>query len=254
MERAPLTADSQALVDHNLLETYARLGRAVPGATIEEKPEYLLCSGEFGHPVCNFAARLRLGPGTANELASIASQRLSFHLYRLPTDEPQNIDIFLSAAGFEDRHMLKQMVGSNCEGAEADIEWATTAATRLEVAEFMIRQFFAKKSADFRERLALTVALAHDLELVSLREGAGFVAAAMLCASERMLGFYNVCVSAPMRGRGVGTKLVNRLIHEANQRNLTPTLQCELQLAPWYKSLGFTECGEVRVLALGDSV
>src|SRR5580692_6503199 len=90
----------QAGASENLLRTYFSLGLAIPNSTTVEEEGYIACLGEFEHPICNFAAGLRLDPWSAKQLATLAATRKSFNVYAVPGDSPPHLAELLRRCDF----------------------------------------------------------------------------------------------------------------------------------------------------------
>ncbi|AIE84858.1 hypothetical protein OP10G_1490 [Fimbriimonas ginsengisoli Gsoil 348] len=235
----------------NLIETYLRLGHAIPESRSWEEPAYVACGGTFEHPICNFAARLRLDPWSARRLSDLASGRPAFNVYLLPGDEPSHATELLERAGFHPSYRLVQMVAERPEpGPSIELSRADTFEDRFKVASFMGHQFFTRQTEAFRRKIAIATARAEGLELYGLDERAQKTAALMLCHASGVLGVYNLCVASARRGRGIGSGVLNWALALARETERAVTLQCDSRLEGWYRYWGFVATGKVDVYSL----
>lgn len=252
MEQRSLTGAERA--SENLVQTYLRLGRAVPGAEATEGEAFALCRGPFDHSLCNFAARLRLDPWSARELRRLASERKSFTVYRLPTDAPEHAAELLDRAGFRMSYRLVQMVAEDPEpGPSVATKPYVDAGEREALTAFMTAQFFSRRADEIRRALAQATAHAESLELRGVVERSRPIAAAMISHTEGAVGVYNLCVAATRRGRGIGRGLVASILETARERDCLATLQCDARLEHWYGCQGFRSIGYLEVYALDKS-
>lgn len=235
----------------NLLDTFLRLGRAVPGSRIEESEAFTSCVGPLDHPICNFAGQLRIDPWSARRLGEIAASRNTFNVYVMPGDQPEHAGELLQRAGFERSYELFQMLAEEPEpGPPIEMRPVTKAAERLQVAQFMSEQFFSRQSDAFRRRLAETTAEAAGLELFDLSERGRLVAAVMLGHAAGILGVYNLCVASSRRGRGIGRAVLDWVLTVARDSGRAVALQCSPDLRDWYGYRGFVASGRVSVYSL----
>jgi ribosomal protein S18 acetylase RimI-like enzyme len=235
----------------NLAHTYFELGRATPGAYVSNEEGFDVCVGPFEHPICNFAANLRLDPWSTRRLAEFALRRRAFHVYSLPTDRPTHRDELLQRVGFRPTYRLCQMVCEPTIATEpADLTPVTEPGERLKVTEFMVGQFFSRQPYGFRRQVAEATAAASALDLFTLEVRSKTAGAVMVSRSEGMLGIYNLCVSTEHQSRGWGASVVAAILARAASLTLAVTLQCEPKLESWYAKLGFRTIGVVDVYGL----
>jgi GNAT superfamily N-acetyltransferase len=247
------TEELQVAASKNLIQTYIRLGMATPSATWSREEGFDLCLGDLDHPICNFAADLNLDPWSARRLATIAQSRPCFNVYVTTGDKPEYLDELLSSAGFLKAYRLVELVAQPTDEESHDSMEPCTPELRLPVACFMVDQFFAQRSYEFRVAIAKATALAPGVELFYAGDPSRFVSAVMLSDSDEMLGCYNLCVAPASRGRGIGSSMVRWVVSEAGKRGKPVTMQCEPHLEGWYNSLGFERCGWLNVYQLPKS-
>ena len=121
------------------------------------------------HPICNFAARLRLDPWAARNLRALASSRSAFSVYSMPGDEPAHLSELLERAGFKRSYELIQMISEHPEpGAPVEMRPAKSQSERTAVTKFMCEQFFSRHSDPLRRQIGLATATATGLELQDL--------------------------------------------------------------------------------------
>jgi predicted GNAT family N-acyltransferase len=247
-----MTLDSLTVAaSQNLKYTYFELGRAAANSKIWQETGFQACTGDFEHPICNFAAGLDLDRFSAQRLARVAVDRNIFNVYATPMDKPQDVGDLLIREGFQRSYRLVQMVAEPREiEAKNSLIRASTRFDRTQMALFMVDQFFTKQGQPFRQQVADATAKATSLELLALRREGRTMGAAMVCFNEGMAGVYNVCVDTSLRGLGVGSSMVREILAVCALKNVPATLQCDAKLEAWYSNLGFRRSGEVDVYAL----
>jgi predicted GNAT family N-acyltransferase len=239
-----------AAASENLKYTYFELGRAANSKIVQE-PGFAACVGDFEHPICNFAAGLDLDRFSANRLARVALDRPSFNVYATPLDRPANIGALLTGEGFQRSYRLVQMVAEPQQlETKNSLFRASTRHDRLQIAYFMVDQFFTKQGQPFRDQVANATSQATALELLAIKRDGRILGAAMICFNQGMAGVYNVCVDTSLRGLGVGSAMLREILAVCAIRQAPATLQCDSKLEAWYANLGFRRAGEVDVYAL----
>jgi predicted GNAT family N-acyltransferase len=247
-----VTRDSfTACASENLKFTYFELGRSALNSTILKDPGFNACVGDFEHPICNFAVGLDLDRASANRLARVALDRSTFNVYATPVDKPGNVGDLLVRAGFGRSFRLVQMVAEPSDSSPKNtLVRATTRYDRLQIALFMVDQFFNKQGHQFRQQVAEATARATSLELLAVKRDGRILGAAMVCFNGGMAGVYNVCVDASLRGLGIGTSVIREILAVCSLKQAPATLQCDVKLEPWYRNLGFKRSGDIDVFAL----
>jgi GNAT superfamily N-acetyltransferase len=246
-----ISASLVGAASENLVDTYLRLGLAVGGAKVSEEESFVECLGPFDHPICNFAARLRIDPWSARRLRDIAASRVSFNVYGMPGDSPEHHGELLGRAGFQLSYELVQMIAERPEpGPPVEIRLAQSSGDRTKVARFMCEQFFYRQTEAFRRRIADATAGAAGLELFDLPDRGHPIAAVMLGHAAGVLGVYNLCVASARRGRGIGRAVLDWTLELARETGQAVTLQCDPQLEDWYGYRGFVSTGRVSVYTL----
>lgn len=240
-----------AAASQNLKYTYFELGKAAARSKIWQEPGFQACTGEFDHPICNFAAGLDLDHFSAQRLARVALDRAAFNVYATPVDKPHNVGDLLVREGFHRSYRLVQMVAEPTQiEAKNTLIRSATRYDRRQTALFMVDQFFTKHGQPFREQVAEATANATSLELLAMKREGRIVGSAMICLSGGMAGVYNLCVDTSLRGLGIGSSIVREILAVCSLRNVPATLQCDSKLEDWYAKLGFRRSGEVDVYAL----
>lgn len=244
----------RAEASRNLVQTYFSLGLAIPNSTTLTEEGFRACLGEFEHPICNFAADLKLDPWSAKQVAQLASARKSFNVYVLPTDTPKHIPELLRRCDFRLSYKLIQMVAepSGSHSGQVIVR-ADYPDKRLEIARFMTEQFFGRQTENFRRRVACATADAVSLELYALLSYGRMTGGVMLCHGEATIGLYNLCVATASRGLGLGKEIAGWALSEAYKQKKFVTLQCDSRLQPWYESLGFKPTGMIEVYTLSKA-
>lgn len=245
------TLSLERSASQNLIGTYFRLGAATPRAQLWQEDGFRICTGDFEHPICNFAADLRLTPWSARRLVEIAINRPSFNVYVLPGDEPRHVRELLQSAGFRLGHCLVQMSAEpKYRPTSVSLKEAACPNERARVARFMVEQFFGRQPNLFRRRVADTTCAASELPLYTIEERGRILAAVMLSDEGNVVGMYNLCVSASLRGKGWGSELVHSVLNLAAARGKAVVLQCEPGLQSWYSNLTFSAIGDVAIHSL----
>jgi ribosomal protein S18 acetylase RimI-like enzyme len=244
-------SDIGHVASRNLTFTYFELGRATPGARVTSEDGFDLCLGSFEHPICNFAAGLKIDPWSARRLHDLAVRKRAFHVYSLPTDQPSHRGELLERVGFRQTYRLCQMI---CEPSSApdaaDLSHAKGYHERLRLTEFMVTQFFSRQPYGFRRQVSEATAAAESLELLYTEYRGRTVGAVMLSDHDGMLGIYNLCVAPEHQSRGWGISIVAAVLERAARSGAPVTLQCEPKLESWYTKLGFRTIGLVDVYGL----
>jgi GNAT superfamily N-acetyltransferase len=235
----------------NLWHTYLSLGRSLPGSRLIEEDGFRACLGVHDHPICNFALDLLLDPWVVRKLSRIAAERPSFRIYVLPGDRPTHSQELMVRSGFRETHSLVAM-GAGGQEAKLDlpVERVHSVDDRRQIAEFMAAQFFSVHKQDFRKTVAEATFLAEDLELYRVGDQSRPMAAFMLSRSGETLGLYNLCVSARLRRRGLGARLLSWCKNLAFSESRSVVLQCDSGLTPWYCRNEFNSLGTIRVFSL----
>jgi predicted GNAT family N-acyltransferase len=234
----------------NLRYTYFELGKAANSQVLRE-PGFQACVGEFEHPICNFAAGLDLDRHSANRLARVALDRPSFNVYATPMDKPNNVGDLLVREGFQRNYRLAQMVANpSTIEPKNSLTRASTRFDRLQIALFMVDQFFTKQGQPFRQQVAEATAKALNLELLAMKRDGRILGSAMVCFNEGMAGVYNVCVETSLRGLGIGSSIVREILAVCAVKSAHATLQCDPKLEDWYTNLSFYRTGDVDVYSL----
>ncbi len=241
---------SEAASD-NLLHTYFELGKAASRSKIWREPGFRACIGDIEHPVCNFAGGLNLDASSACRLARVALDRAVFNVYATPVDRPANLGELLVREGFCRCYRLVQLVAGPDQGEpKNNLIRASTGFDRMQVALFMVDQFFKKQGQPFRRQVAEATAQATSLELLAMKREGRLLGAAMVSFSQSMAGVYNVCVDESLRGLGIGNSMIREILAVCALKGVPATLQCDPKLERWYSSLGFKKCGDIDVYAL----
>jgi len=252
--RSVISNELRVQASENLVKTYFCLGLAIPNSTTVAEDGFRACLGEFDHPICNFAAGLKLDPWSAKQLAQLAASRKAFNVYALPTDTPKHVAELLRRCDFKVSYRLVQMIAEPTGKHTGPIVVrADFPDKRLEIAKFMTEQFFGRQTENFRKRVANATADATDLELYALLSYGRMTGAVMLCHDDLVIGLYNLCVVSASRGLGLGKEIAGWALSEAYKQDKIVTLQCDSRLQPWYENLGFRQTGMIEVYTLSKS-
>ena len=246
--------DLHEVAKANLTETYVALGLATPGAKILEGDGIVGCVGDFPHPICNFAVCASGAHAAVEDLTRQAGAHPGFHVYVSVACGGRSNGSLLIRAGFKLVHNLVQMAWlPGTEAAPMPIPAADTLDRRRQIARFMMSQFFSRHPDWIRDRVCEATAMARGLDLYAVQAGRELLGAVMLRPSAGSIGLYNLCVAAMERGRGHGTEIVRMVQGHAAVAPVPVILQCNRDLEPWYRGLGFQGVGSIEVYALAPS-
>lgn len=248
LEHRPLNGLARACRE-NVVYTYVELGRSVRGATVVETRSWTCCRSSHAVSLANFAIGLSIeGDASAvkdavRTLCAEALVRPMFRVYRLPLDQPEDLDVWLGRSGFSVQGRLLHMACCGAEGSwTVEPRLCRTRDERRRVAGFAASQFvFGREPLARSLIVGSTVDSPHELWWVERQGMIG--GAVMLAQTPNALGLYNLCVDDRLRGRGLGTDLVRWASGRAEALGIPLVLQCERQLAAWYESLGFQKIG-----------
>lgn len=254
---------SEAL--ENLEATYRAVGLQGQGAWEESFEGGFACLSPLPHAVSNYAILRQCSADRAKALADWARKRTAFNAYLAPGTDQAEIQNRLQRAGFKETGRLSILVAGPrqtppagpsgqtplfvvTEPREDAIVEARSFDHRLAIGRFMAGQFFGRQTSALRESIAISTARA-STRLFALG-GGKLKGAAMAMRSGNVLGIYNLCVDAFYRERGYGSDLLAQLVLAAANERITPVLQCEPSLEPWYAKRDFAPQGTILVMGL----
>lgn len=255
MERgAVIDPDLAACGRRNVAHTYVELARTVPGAKVERHYGFIAVTAPISLSFCNFALDFDLrdrDPGRVmSALRQTMDRKEAFRAFHIPVQEDDPTADILVSAGWRRQHTLAQMAWRP-ESTTTDVHLypCTHPAERLEIAVFMVEQFFWRQSSAMRQAiLDATIASGHEIYRVG--HGDSIEAAVMASRLPDSLGLYNLCVRRNLRGRGLGGRVVKAIQALAADANLPVVLQCEATLEDWYAHHGMKIVGIVESYAL----
>lgn len=230
--------------------TYMKIGQASPNAEVVDEPCFVACRSPHRQPTSNFAVVESIDEETLSRVRRFAENQKLFYLYSFLPEEENPNEERMARYGFRHATLLHCLAGSEPQGGDCELQQLGDGFDgRLAVTRFMAQQFFSTQPEEVRDVVACATA-ATDLPLWRFVADGEIVGAAMSNASYGVFGIYNVCVASGMRGRGVGTQILNALIRTAMGRGLVPALQCDRRLAPFYEGFGMKSSGIVDVWSL----
>lgn len=237
----------------NVANTYLGLGRHASGALLDLSNERWICKSPFHHPISNFAIRFDFSDSAEMEIVDFAKSVTYSRVYVLPGDSPQDLAYRLKKHHLEEKYRLAAMefVGQ-VEIPEVSMHLVDTDVELWETAVFMTRVFFWRSERPVREELAKIIVGSsfESQQFYVARDAFGIQAAMTLSIQGGVVGLYNVCVRMEDRGVGIGSDVVRFASARAQDLGLPLILQCDVELVPWYRRLGFQEFGEM--LAFGS--
>jgi hypothetical protein len=241
-------------VRENALATYLGLVGAVEGAVVTKPMGFTLVRGPGYFSFCNFAGGFDLEEGDVERAIDLLQEQAEdcsgFYVFAMSGDTPADLKEQLERRGFESRQHLVGMASSVAPppgeiGARAVAEMGD----RRLVSSFMARQFFWRMPREARETIAAsTAASSHTVWCVGPASDPD--AAVMLVEQPASVGLFNLCVRQELRRKGLGSGLVKAVQAAASNLGRPVVLQCEPELATWYKGLGFETVGTVEAFTL----
>ncbi len=254
MEHRTLTDPRALLVRENALATYLGLVGSVEGAVVTRPMGFTLVRGPGYFSFCNFAAGFDVQgndvEGAIELLREQAEDCFGFYVFAMSGDTPADLIEILEARGFERRQQLVGMASADLpQHKEIGAKVVTDPAERKLVSSFMAKQFFWRMPREARDAIAVSTA-ASSHTVWSVGPAAEPDAAVMLVEQERSVGLFNLCVRPELRRNGLGSDLVRGVQVAASKSGRPVVLQCEPELADWYKYLGFEAVGTVDALTL----
>lgn len=230
----------------NLAETCMALGMAAPGVIVSRTDERWMCLSTLRHPVSNFAARFNLTDQGLRELCAIGRKSEHFRIYVCDGDQPSTLRDDLLAEGAGVMYTLTTLA-SDGEGASDDnlLRPVQDSEELVTVCEMIVRTFFRRSEPWLRQHMrhALVSSTLHGHEFWAAWDKRGVAAVMTLVNAGGLVGLYNLCVREDLRYRGMGTRAVKQALAESMRRGKGMTLQCEPELAGWYRRLGFAVVG-----------
>lgn len=249
----PLETAEVALA--NLVATYEAIGLALDGAFRIEGDGYRGVLSPIHHGAGNFALARNLGAHSARELAKIAYEKPELFIYLLPGDDETASSESLRRAGFR-IFAVQAVMARSAEPLKlprrSRLVEATSASARMELMDFLTKQFFEYQPRSFRMHLAVATARAEACRLFELRDRRLRVAGAMTTELQGAFGIYDVAVRDGYRGAGLGGELVEDLLTLIPEDSRIATLQCLRPLIPWYGRYGFEPVGEMTTFVLDE--
>ena len=236
----------------NLAETYMALGMAAQGAIVSRTDERWMVLSGLRHPVSNFAARFDLSEQGFRELCAIGRKSEHFRVYVCDGDLPETLHDDLLAEGARVLYTLTTLASDGDCATDEEILQPVQGREELDAAcELIVRTFFRRSEAWLRRHMktALTSSAAQGHEFWVTRDKRGIAAVVTLVSAGGLLGIYNLCVREDVRNRGVGSAVVRQVLGEAVRRTVGVTLQCEPDLAGWYRRLGFEVVGRTTAFS-----
>jgi ribosomal protein S18 acetylase RimI-like enzyme len=231
------------------------------GMASRVSPQLVVADSGLACDTFNFICRARLDPGSAsgaaaNAVAYFEERRRPFSWWVGPADRPDDLGRVLEALGLEPAETELAMAlplgelprrAPSIAGLEVR---RITQAAELEVFAELSAANWTPPDADVISfyRLAAGTLLRHDSPqwlYLGYLEGVP-VATAEAAVAEGTAGLYNISTRSPYRGRGIGSMMTWRPLHDAL------ALGCDLgvlQAAPEgvsiYRRLGFRSFGDI---------
>lgn len=232
----------------NLAATYRSLASSVVDTRVIENEYGLLALSSTLHPLANFA--ILKDPNNADKILELIGEQRGIHVYSVGEDPIQTR--FNLRPGYSLR--LMRHTAEAIPTSKFEIRFAGSMQEREEIANFMVDQFFKRSSRQSQQLVAAATANGEGLNLVGFRTGflGRLAAAAMLVPTERTLGLYNLCLAPSLRGKGMGTQILNAILMHGRELEKTVLLQCEGKLVPWYQRNGFSSSGVLKVWTLSS--
>lgn len=245
----------------NVVRTYEAIALSLEGAFRIEGEGYRGVLSPVPHGVANMVFALDPTPSAAHELARIAEEKPELFVYLLPSKGEPVYAETIRRAGFRVHAIQAMMVRPNAPyptptwgPRRSRLVEAETLSQRIELMEFLTKQFFEFGTREFRGHLAVATTRAAVCRLWEIRERRLRVAGAMTTLLGGGYGLYDVAVRDGYRGAGLGRELVMDLLTRAPAEARLATLQCHRPLLGWYEALGFESVGEMTTFVPGNSL
>lgn len=241
----------------NLRETYLSLGRHVRGAQLYDQVGITGVTSSFDHAIGNFGVAMGGDRTAAFEAWRLARDHESYLVY-VGQSEPEFVpDAVFCERGFRPVHRQCILVQS-AEDFERTSDPLCVLPVegrenREAVADFVSRQFFSQVSPVVRDEVARVITRAESLDLfgtwdpLTHKTFRNIQGAYSICDTE-MLGLYNLCVDVRLRGQGVGSFMVRKLLESRSGRQIC--LQCDESLLSWYQQFGLQQVGWLGIYSL----
>lgn len=239
-------------IRENLAETYVALAMATPGAIVSRTEERWMVLSSLPHPVSNFAARFDLSEQGLRELCAIGRRSEHFRVYVCDGDQPETLHDDLLAQGARVLYTLTTLASDGEGASDAGPLRPVEGHEELDVAcDMVVRTFFRRSEPWLRRHMkrALAESAHQGHEFWAAWDKKGVVAVVTLVSAGGLLGLYNLCVRDDQRNKGVGMRSVRQVLAEAVRRGMGVTLQCEPELAAWYRRLGFEVVGRTTAFS-----
>ena len=235
-------------VYRNLCEMWRSVGSHTDGNTsfaVEDREDMLLVKSQFAHRVPHMVLDPRVPAGhekswTRALIKEWAGQPVSVMVEIPPGTDDSPLAATLLEQGFV--RGIRPSVGMTCKARpmferREDVSIALAEEDGdLALARALLGSVFGLPSQVFAFYTPAEVVDTYILRV----SGVG-VAAACLCPFAGVAGVYSVGVLQEARGRGFARRLVLYVLGQAGRMGLTTAvLSCERQLAPFYRSLGFS--------------
>lgn len=240
----------------NLVGTYEAIGLALDGAFRLDGDRYRGVLSPIQHGVGNFALARNLGAHSARELGRIARERPELFVYLLPGEDEAAASEALRRAGFR-IFAVQAIMARSPEPLvlprRSRMVEATSASARMELMDFLTKQFFEFQPRSFRMHLAVATARAPECRLFEIRDRRLRVAGAMTTELQGAFGIYDVAVRDGYRGAGLGRELLEDVLAMIPESSKIATLQCLRPLMSWYGRYGFTPVGEMTTFVMDEN-
>ena len=255
MERgAVIDPDLAACGRRNVAHTYVELSRTVPGAKVERSYGFIAVTAPVNLSFCNFALDFDLRDRDPDRVMAALRRTMDgkevFRAFHIPISNDDPTEEALQRAGWRRQHSLIQMAWRpDSVRPPIELTLCTHPAERLEIAVFMVEQFFWRQSSAMRQAiLDATISSCHEIYRVG--SGNSIEAAVMAARLPDSLGLYNLCVRRNLRGRGIGGQVVGAIQSMAATANVPVVLQCDATLERWYEQHGMKNVGIIESYAL----
>jgi GNAT superfamily N-acetyltransferase len=247
--------------DQNLVVHATWAVERTPGMASRVSSHLVIADSGLACDTFNFVCRARLDPGTAPDSAAAAvayfqERRRPFSWWVGPADRPDDLGKLLEALGLERAETELAMalpLDELPEGVPSlsglEVRRVTQSA-ELEIFAGLSAANWTPPDANVISfyRLAAGVLLRHDSPqwlYLGYLDGVP-VATAEATVAEGVVGLYNISTRPPYRGRGIGSTMTWRPLHDALARGLDLGI---LQAAPEgvsiYRRLGFRSFGDI---------
>jgi ribosomal protein S18 acetylase RimI-like enzyme len=257
-----LTDEQRLAYEDHLVEAYLALGGPSPGAEIIRETKYHAVFSDFGHPMGNFAMRLRFADqeeaskGIDDLIGCFRRKRAPVRIYLSGLETPAGLARTLRQKRMYEAFTMHQMAMPIPLAARSGPECRllTTEPELREAGRFCAEQFFSgappvvlAKVADVMGQAMVNILENQTGAVAGIQEGGALVSMGLAYTSGSVAGIFNVATMDRWRRKGFGTAITCRLLELAAAADCRfATLQAMASVKGMYEKLGFSTFDSLR--------